>query len=377
MENIDEEMILPYFYIVIANLFLICDSLIIKSTYFMRTTFLMFCLLISLGSFAQSAQLIVKGTDKGLYIEHKVIPKENWYSIGRKYEISPREIAPFNGLSMDNRLSIGQTIKIPLISSNFNQDVENKTGIPVAHKVGQKEGLLHIASQYNVTVAQLKKWNKLSADQINIGDELVVGFVKATIPVLQSKPIEAAKVEKVVESTPSPAVQKQVQKSVVVAVPVPAPAPAEKKLEKQPEKVIEPQSERPSKVVENASVVPATPKPIQVDAFAKGAGYFSSSFGQQSKEGKPQKLEGFIYGVFKSSSGWDDGKYYVLLNSVIPGTIVKISVKGTDKSVFAKVLGSVPPGKESDGMSMRMSNSAASALGIIETNTSLSLVWFN
>jgi LysM repeat protein len=341
----------------------------------MRTTYFMFFLLISLGSFAQPTQLIVKSVGKGLYIEHKVIPKENWYSIGRKYEISPREIAPFNGLSMDKGLSIGQTIKIPLIPSNFNQDLENKTGVPVAHLVGQKEGLLHIASQYNVTVAQIKKWNKLSTDQINIGDELVVGFVKATIPVQQSKPIEAAKVEKVVVATPAPAAQQEVKKNVVVVVPVPA--PAEKKVEKQQEKVVESQVEKPSKVVENATVVAATPKPIQVDASAKGAGYFSSSFAQQSKEGKPQKLEGFIYGVFKSSSGWDDGKYYVLLNSVIPGTIVKISVKGTDKSVFAKVLGSVPPGKESDGMSMRMSNSAASALGIIETNTALSLVWFN
>lgn len=335
----------------------------------------MFFLLISLGSFAQPTQLIVKSIGKGLYVEHIVIPKENWYSIGRKYEISPREIAPFNGLSMDKGLSIGQTIKIPLIPSNFNQDLENKTGVPVAHIVGRKEGLLHIASQYNVTVAQIKKWNKLSTDQINIGDELVVGFVKATIPVQQSKPIEAAKVEKVVVATPAPAAQQEVKKNVVVVVPVPA--PAEKKVEKQQEKVVESQVEKPSKVVENATVVAATPKPIQVDASAKGAGYFSSSFAQQSKEGKPQKLEGFIYGVFKSSSGWDDGKYYVLLNSVIPGTIVKISVKGTDKSVFAKVLGSVPPGKESDGMSMRMSNSAASALGIIETNTALSLVWFN
>ena len=342
----------------------------------MRTTYFMFFLLISLGSFAQPTQLIVKSVGKGLYIEHKVIPKENWYSIGRKYEISPREIAPFNGLSMDKGLSIGQTIKIPLISSNFNQDLENKTGFPVAHIVGQKEGLLHIASQYNVTVAQIKKWNKLSTDQLNIGDELVVGFVKATIPAQQSKPIEAAKVEKVVEARPSPVVQQEVKKSVVV-VPVPTPAPAEKKVEKQQEKFVEPQVEKPSKVLENATVVAATPKPIQVDASAKGAGYFSSSFAQQSKEGKPQKLEGFIYGVFKSSSGWDDGKYYVLLNSVVPGTIVKISVKGTDKSVFAKVLGSVPPGKESDGMSMRMSNSAASALGIIETNIALSLVWFN
>jgi len=64
------------------------------------------------------------------------------------------------------------------------------------------------------------------------------------------------------------------------------------------------------------------------------------------------------------------------LNEVVPGTIVKISLKGADKSVFAKVLGSVPVGKESDGMSMRMSNATASALGLTDTTKDLMLTWY-
>jgi hypothetical protein len=61
---------------------------------------------------------------------------------------------------------------------------------------------------------------------------------------------------------------------------------------------------------------------------------------------------------------------------VVPGTIVRITLKGTEKSVFAKVLGSVPTGKESDGISMRMSNATASALGLSDTSKGLMLTWY-
>jgi hypothetical protein len=51
------------------------------------------------------------------------------------------------------------------------------------------------------------------------------------------------------------------------------------------------------------------------------------------------------------------------MNNVAVGTIVKISVAGTDKSVYAKVLGQLPDMKESAGLTIRISNAAAGELG--------------
>jgi hypothetical protein len=105
--------------------------------------------------------------------------------------------------------------------------------------------------------------------------------------------------------------------------------------------------------------------------------YFATGFNQQSKEGKEQKLENPVYGIFKSSSGWQDGKYYILMNDVVPGTIVKLTVNETGKSIYAKVLGAVPPGKESEGMALRLSNAGAAALGMQEgASASVVVVWF-
>ena len=44
---------------------------------------------------------------------HTVAAKESWYSIGRMYNVHPRDLATYNNLSLDKGLSIGQVIKIP------------------------------------------------------------------------------------------------------------------------------------------------------------------------------------------------------------------------------------------------------------------------
>ena len=51
------------------------------------------------------------------------------------------------------------------------------------------------------------------------------------------------------------------------------------------------------------------------------------------------------------------------MNNIPVGTIVKVSVPGTDKIIYAKVLGQLPDMKESAGLAIRISNAAASELG--------------
>ena len=67
-------------------------------------------------------------------------------------------------------------------------------------------------------------------------------------------------------------------------------------------------------------------------------------------------------GVFKSTSGWSDAKYYALVNNVAVGTIVRINNPISGKAVFAKVLGSLPDMKESLGLVARISDAAAAEL---------------
>jgi hypothetical protein len=69
--------------------------------------------------------------------------------------------------------------------------------------------------------------------------------------------------------------------------------------------------------------------------------------------------------TFKTTSGWQDKKYYALINNVPPGTILKIA-SGDNKVIFAKVLGAMPEMKENKGLLLRLSNAAAAYLGMVE-----------
>lgn len=346
----------------------------------MRVAIILFFVFVSANLFAQQ-KLFVHQSGNELYVEHKVAPKENWYSVGRIYFISPKEIAAFNLLSLDKGLGIGQLLKIPLREENFSQSSTMiPAGAKVFHQVKPKEGLLKVANLYQIDKGLLKKWNGLASDQINAGTQLTIGFLfpktvvaavtSASGPVTGTAISPTAGNEKLVKSdqVAEEKTPKEISTSAVVLT-----VPEEKRMSSP--------AAAPAKVAGAIVAAPektAEPKQtVAVDARKSSKSFFASLFDQQSKEGQQQKLENSVYGVFKSTSGWQDGKYYVLMNNVVPGTVVKLVIRSTDKFLFAKVLGAVPPGKESEGMTLRMSNSTVAALGLPDSGSGVDLLWFN
>ena len=63
------------------------------------------------------------------------------------------------------------------------------------------------------------------------------------------------------------------------------------------------------------------------------------------------------------------------MNDVTPGTIVKLS-SGSSKVVYAKVLGSIPEMKENNGLLLRVSNAAASYLGIADPRFPIAISYY-
>ena len=310
---------------------------------------------------AQQNKFIAHSNNNGIYIEHKVMPKENWYSVGRAYFISPKEIASFNGLTLEKGLSIGQLINVPLTSVNFLQTTASPNGAPVYHMVQPKEGLLRIAGTYGLDLNGIKNLNGLKTDQIGLGYSLIVGYLVAGSTNVPGLITDASKTNKEVSAT------KELTASVVTPKAEVKPVPGS---DKPKENVVIPVA----KTVEQST----QPKTQTPSTFVKtGTGFFAGGFDQQAKEGKEQRLDNPAFGVFKSSSGWQDGKYYLLMNDAVPGTIVKIGAVESGKTIHAKVLGAVPPGKESEGLALRLSNAAAAALGMQEgANGSVFVVWF-
>jgi LysM repeat protein len=310
----------------------------------MKKTFLSLLLLSAVQLMFAQSDMMVRSGEKGLYLEHKVTPKENFYSIGRLYSLHPKEIAAYNKLDMTKGLNLGQTIRIPLTASNFSQAGE-KGGLPVYYKLGEKEGLMKVSNlNNNVSLESLRRWNNLKSDNVNPGSKLVVGFVLATalpydvVAPVQEKETMTKKNTEPVNTNPSTTgiVQPKIQETVVKKEPV-IEKPKTQDKSKEQARMIEP-----------------------------GHGYFKSSFDLQVRSRPPAKNETVTSGIFKTSSGWEDAKYYLLVDGVQPGTIIKLVNPGNNKAVYAKVLGEMSGIRQNEGLNIRISNAAAAALGVEE-----------
>jgi LysM repeat protein len=311
-------------------------------------TLILFCCTIA---FSQS-QLIVQKSSKGLYLDHKVAPKENFYSIGRLYHISPKEIEAFNGLDMNKGLVVGQSLKIPLNANNFSQ--ASAKGEPVYYVVGSKEGLYKVSQKNNnVLMASLRKWNKLSNDNISAGQKLVVGYLSASEAnnaVAQTQPpeVKQEEIKKPVEDKKDPVVVKQETASA-----------NKEETQKRPE---------PEKKSEPIVSKPVNSQVTNVSMIDVNGGYFKAQFDLQVKSQPLKADQTASAGIFKTSSGWQDAKYYALMDNVEPGTIVRVINPTNNKAIYAKVLGEMSGIHQNQGYDVRISNAAASALNISDTD---------
>ncbi len=312
-------------------------------------------------STAQNATLQAEGAAPNLYLNHTVAAKENYYSVGRMYNISPKEIAPFNNLQLDKGINLGQTIKVPLTENNFSQKSDaasDEALVPVYHTVKDKEGLYRIATNYNkLPLETLKQWNGIKGDAVSSGTKLIVGYlkVKKELSALAggAKSVPAVAVK---EAPPAKEVPKPVVKEIPEVVKAPEPKPVKEKVPpvvKQEEPVEAPVKKEP------APVAVKEPAPVRTGKSFNG-GYFKNDF---SKQGNADDTETGTAAIFKSTSGWEDGKYYCLHNTAAAGSIVKVTNTATGKTVYAKVLDVIPDIKQNNGLLVRLSNAAASELG--------------
>ena len=97
---------------------------------------------------------------------------ETLYDIAQLAGVQLKYILEYNGLNDAVKLNPGTKI---LLQSRLQTKVD-KTDATKArvHLVGPKEGLYSIARTYNVTVLQLKEWNKLESDNLKIGQQIIV-----------------------------------------------------------------------------------------------------------------------------------------------------------------------------------------------------------
>lgn len=121
------------------------------------------------------------------FIEHKAKRKETLYSIAKEYNVSVDDIKRYNKELYSRQLKRNEIIQIPVFSA-----VTNTGSVPhvreglVAHRVAPKEGPWRIAYEHGITVDSLKTINPSMKEVLKEGDTLWVPFVAGN----NKKPVE-------------------------------------------------------------------------------------------------------------------------------------------------------------------------------------------
>jgi len=122
-----------------------------------------------------------EGTAERFFAEIAAIPPEKWVSwrrhkveqgetlssIAKQYRVSSAEVADANELAAGASLEEGQKLIIPAASRP-----ETSTGKLIRYRVRRTDTIATIADEFDVTAAELRKWNHLKADHVVRGASL-------------------------------------------------------------------------------------------------------------------------------------------------------------------------------------------------------------
>lgn len=281
-------------------------------------------------------------------ILHKLKPKDNFYSIARRYHVSPKSIIKYNP---NAKMSIGNIIKVPtdrpflqaapaVVKSNIihqnkplQQPAEEKPQtqpqpqqekaapaneenvVPTQYKVSAGETLYAISKRFNSTVEDIINLNGLKSNSISPGQVLLI-------------------------------------KSNTATPPPPAPVQAQQGVHTQ-----QPDQNQPSQptVATRDSTLPDSSHHINANRF-----------GIYEKDEKG-------VATWMDDEGLDPNKMLVLHRTAPIGTVIKITNVMTNRTTFAKVVGRFTDTEQTKDVIIVMTKNVAQALGALDKRFQVNL----
>lgn len=264
-----------------------------------------------------------------LFVQHKVEPKETLYALSRKYGVPVAQIVEANP-SVQSSIRIGEIVLIPrgYTSVTASTPATTTTNAPAAsnrtytvnsignklHKVEPKQTLYSVSRMYGISVENLRFWNKLPDNTIEIGQELIVGIGE---PTPTQKPVYVPeRDDEMSRSTDASAVA-----SAGPATP-------------------------------SASVTP-TPVTVtikeRVDEEEPEADASAAGMNKMIETGMAESID---------SKTIDTNKYLALHKTAPVGTIMQVKNVVNGQVVYVRVIGKLPETSENDKVIVRLSKKA-------------------
>lgn len=257
---------------------------------------------------------------------HVVTAGETLYAISRKFDVSVDDLRQWNRLTSD-ALSVGQELVVKKNGrpTNVNEPSEAPLGRG-QHRVESQETLFSISRKYNVGVDDLRSWNKLETNDLQIGQVLVVERPVVTADASRNAN-EPATVTTQTVATPQPV------KTTPVVEENPVP-------EKPVQTVVQPHTIRISESIKNGS-------------------------------------ETIEAGLAELIEGTEGNRKYLALHRTAPiGSILKVRNEMNNREVFVRVMGKLPDTALTDKVLIRISRSAYDRLGAIDQRFRVEVTYY-
>jgi len=290
---------------------------------------------------------------------HVIKEGETLSQLAKSYGTTVGDIMRLNGMNSDSKLYVGEKVKIPAAGETVVA-----SGVAKTHTVEKGETLYQLSKKYDVTVNQLRDWNNITGNNIQVGQVLKVsaGGSGST----SSLPVVA---DNDAVPTPPQTTDQTATTTTSTVDNVNNTIDAGNSATDQEE--VSPAKKRDQRGLTDKDN-PTNSTFGQAASTSGTEGAFAVAY--KSQAGGTELITKGLAGTFQSASGWKDGKYFILMNEVAPGTLVKVQTKG--KTIYAKVLWNLGNVKENAGLSYRISDAAAAALGVGSGQTDIIVSYF-
>jgi peptidoglycan endopeptidase LytF len=357
-------------------------------------------------------------------IIHRIVAHDTYYSLARKYNVSPKDIMSYNS---NKYLQLDVIIKVPTqrdfneittaaaTTSNVPAISNNPDVVEVSYTVKAKDNLNRIAGKYGTSVNEIKQLNNLSSFNLHIGQVLRIPAKQGMLSAEESSVSTTA-------SAPTPATTSVIPPTQTVKTPATSPQPIlspakqEPKVTNFPGKVpTQKQASAPQNTVEadtplvehtvasNETIYSiATTYHLSMDELkAKNKltnnglhvgqkllirGHYQplstlsateplatgdTTLRNPSLRGAPSKY-GLNQVDEKGTAIWitdpdlDPIKMLVLHRSAPIGTIIKVTNPMTNRSTFAKVVGKFTENESTKDVIIVMTKAVAESIGALD-----------
>ncbi len=259
-----------------------------------------FFLLLSFRVFAQQGDTLQATMQNGgLEIQVKALPGDNVSILAQRFHVPLAIFADYNHLSTASEVKAGGSYYVPLSTYNLLGSKPASGTFRAVYFVAGAEPLYKIASALHVPQRQLMEMNKLQTNELRRGQKLMLGWLSLD---LSASPVTNRRGSGInVHQEYDPLDNRRpATETIIIRMP--------------------------------------DTTALAADTLSEGA----LKYLEQTSDGAMAAEEKGTAVFFKRAGRSENGIYFALHNTAKRGTIVRIYNPGTDKTVYAKVIGTIP-----------------------------------